>query len=109
MRCRFICDGDVWTKARGVRNLPSTLHSNVSPIAGIAIDGFVAGLGARIRAAGGGKLKESRGSNCSALSPQLQLALDSPLQRKPDWEKRNRLFSGEKILGDFVRSIREWG
>jgi hypothetical protein len=35
-------------------NLPSTLHSNVSLIAGIATDGFVAVLRARLRVAGGG-------------------------------------------------------
>ena len=40
------------------------------------------------------KFKESRGSNCSALSPQLQLALDSPLQGKPDWGNSNRWFRG---------------
>src|ERR1700680_1638279 len=59
MRCRFISDGDVWTKARGVSNLPSTLHSNVSPIAGIATDGFVTVLEARLRAAGGGDEKRA--------------------------------------------------
>src|ERR1017187_5711695 len=82
MRCRFICDGDVWTKARGVSNLPSTLHSNVSPIAGIAIDGFVAVLGARIRAAGGGDEKESRGSNLGLQPKPPLMRLNVFAQRK---------------------------
>jgi hypothetical protein len=62
-----------WGRATGVKNnwrveggsqrcntgrrRVSTLHINISPITGIAIDGFVAVLGARIRMAGGGDKK----------------------------------------------------
>jgi hypothetical protein len=41
------------------RESVSTLRCNVSPIVGIATNGLVAALGARIRAAGGGDEKRA--------------------------------------------------
>jgi hypothetical protein len=48
-KIRILREADAGKSILEVSNLPSTLHSNVSPIAGIATDGFVAVLGARIR------------------------------------------------------------